>query len=410
MRSWPEVYLPPAPKFVKHPKLQLLDSYDKSLHSVSGDGTSIYVCGITPYDATHLGHAATYISFDLMHRYLTASGVRVNFCENITDIDDPLLERAIRDNQDWRELAHSQIDLFVSDMTALRVLPPENYQGVVESMSTIIKSVEMYLNKNVAYNIEGDIYLELAKVPGFPGNLPLPLNEAIAVFSERGGDPDRVGKKHPLDPLLWRAKREGEPSWDASFGSGRPGWHVECVAIALANLPMSENTSITIQGGGSDLTFPHHYMTAMQAKVITGMEFAETYVHAGMIGLDGEKMSKSRGNLVFVSKLLEQGIAPEALRMALISQHYQEDRMWSNELLQDAQVFIEKIQKALANTDVAATQPVVQGIVDALADNLNTPRALRILDEWCEASLQGATGGSAGDISRAIDTYLGIAL
>jgi len=194
MRSWPEVYLPPAPKFVKHPKLQLLDSYDKSLHSVSGDGISIYVCGITPYDATHLGHAATYISFDLMHRYLTASGVRVNFCENITDIDDPLLERAIRDNQDWRELAHSQIDLFVSDMTALRVLPPENYQGVVESMSTIIKSVEMYLNKNVAYNIEGDIYLELAKVPGFPGNLPLPLNEAIAVFSDRGGDPDRVGK------------------------------------------------------------------------------------------------------------------------------------------------------------------------------------------------------------------------
>jgi len=185
---------------------------------------------------------------------------------------------------------------------------------------------------------------------------------------------------------------------------------VECVAIALANLPMSENTSITIQGGGSDLTFPHHYMTAMQAKVITGMEFAETYVHAGMIGLDGEKMSKSRGNLVFVSKLLEQGIAPEALRMALISQHYQEDRMWSNGLLQDAQLFIEKIQKTLANTDVAATQPVVQGIVEALADNLNTPRALRILDEWCEASLQGATGGSAGDISRALDTYLGIAL
>lgn len=410
MRSWPEIYLPPAPDFVTHKKLQLMDSYTKSLSSISGDQVSTYVCGITPYDATHLGHAATYISFDLVHRYLAASGVKVNFCENITDIDDPLLERAARDNQDWKDLAHSQIDLFVSDMTALRVLPPQSYLGVVESMSTIIKSVEVYLEKGVAYEIEGDIYLELAKVPGFPENLPLPLNDALAIFRERGGDPDRTGKKHALDPLLWRAKREGEPYWDASFGSGRPGWHVECVAIALENLPRMKNTSITLQGGGSDLTFPHHYMTGMQAKAITGIEFAATYVHAGMIGLNGEKMSKSRGNLVFVSKLLAQGVSPEVLRMALISQHYQSDRMWSETLLNDAQLFIDKIRDALANTDVAPSEVVVQAMVDALAENLDTPKALMILEQWCNQTLQGATGGSAGDISRALDTYLGIAL
>ena len=410
MRSWPTVYIPPAPQFASHPPLRLLDSYTKQSAEVTGAQIASYVCGITPYDATHLGHAATYISFDLIHRFLIASGAEVTFVENITDIDDPLLERAQRDNQDWRDLATSQIELFRSDMTALHVIPPQHYQGVVESMETIVALVKSYIDKSVTYQLDGDIYLDLSKVEGFPDNLPLSSEEALSIFSERGGDPDRPGKIHPLDPLLWRAKRDGEPFWNAEFGAGRPGWHVECVAIALENLPDAGSTSITIQGGGSDLIFPHHYMTAMQAKALSNKEFAAHYVHAGMIGLDGEKMSKSKGNLIFVSKLLSQNVAPQALRLALIAQHYQSDRMWSHELLNRAEALLRKIEDALARTEVAPTSPVISEMVSALADNLNTPKVIQIIETWCDCTIGGETGGSAGEMSRALDTYLGIAL
>ena len=410
MRSWPTVYLPPAPQFVSHPVLRLQDSYTKQISEVSGAQISSYVCGITPYDATHLGHAATYITFDLIHRYLIARGSKVSFVENITDIDDPLLERAARDKQDWRELATSQIELFRSDMTALRVMPPQHYEGVVESMEIISSLVENYISNSMTYQLDGDIYLDLNQVDDFPNNLPLPLEEALDVFRERGGDPDRPGKRHPLDPLLWRGIRKGEPYWNAKFGAGRPGWHVECVAIALKNLPEVGATSITIQGGGSDLIFPHHYMTAMQAKALTKKDFAAHYVHAGMIGLAGEKMSKSRGNLVFVSKLLSKNVAPQAIRLALISQHYQSDRMWSDELLKRAETLLLKLDNALARTEVAPTTPVINEIVAALADNLDTPKTLQIIESWCDQTMNGDSGGSAGEMSRALDTYLGIAL
>jgi L-cysteine:1D-myo-inositol 2-amino-2-deoxy-alpha-D-glucopyranoside ligase len=247
-------------------------------------------------------------------------------------------------------------------------------------------------------------------VDDFPNNLPLPLEEALDVFRERGGDPDRPGKRHPLDPLLWRGMRKGEPYWNAKFGAGRPGWHVECVAIALKNLPEVGATSITIQGGGSDLIFPHHYMTAMQAKALTKKDFAAHYVHAGMIGLDGEKMSKSRGNLVFVSKLLSKNVAPQAIRLALISHHYQSDRMWSDELLRRAEALLVKLDNALARTEVAPTAPVINEIVTALANNLDTPKTLQIIESWCDQTMNGDSGGSAGEMSRALDTYLGIAL
>lgn len=410
MRSWPQVYLPPAPHFKSHPKLQLRDSYTNKLAEVIGQRVSSYVCGITPYDATHLGHAATYISFDLIHRFLIASGVQVTFVENITDVDDPLLERAARDDQNWEDLATSQIDLFRSDMTALRILPPDEYQGVIESMPIIISSIESYIKSSLSYTIDSDIYLDLNQVPDFPGNLPFDLERAISIFRERGGDPDRPGKRHPLDPLLWRAKRASEPFWPAPFGAGRPGWHVECVAIALANLPQAGATSISIQGGGSDLLFPHHYMTAIQAKALTGKSFAAHYVHAGMIGLDGEKMSKSKGNLVFVSKLLSENVSPLAIRLALISQHYQSDRMWSAELLVEAQSLITKLEKTLARPEVAPTTDVIFEIVAALANNLDTPRALAAIEAWCDKSLAGEIGGNPGEMSRALDTYLGIAL
>jgi len=370
----------------------------------------MYVCGITPYDATHLGHAATYITFDLIHRYLLASKVHVSFAENITDIDDPLFERAKRDGVDWQTLATSQINLFTSDMSELRVIPPIAYSGVVESMPMIIEAIEGLIAHGVTYAIDDDIYLDLSKHPTALSNLPCELNEAISIFAERGGDPARSGKRHPLDPLLWKGESPDEPSWQASFGAGRPGWHIECVAIALATLPRARKTSISIQGGGSDLRFPHHYMTGVQASALTGVPFAAFYLHCGMIGLDGEKMSKSRGNLVFVSKLLEAGHHPNAIRFALLSRHYRDDLMWNDQLLADSEDFLQRLTNALARIQVAPTSPVIEIIISALADDLDTPSVVSALSTWVDSTESGGNGGEAGELARALDLYLGLAL
>lgn len=410
MRSWPGIYLPPAPTNIKAPELKLFDSYKRELVKLDQKVVTSYVCGITPYDATHLGHAATYLSFDLIHRYLIARGQELFFTENITDIDDPLLERAKRDDVDWQELANSQIELFVSDMTALHVIPPNYYLGVIESMQAVTEYIKDCQNKGLTYFIDKDLYLDLSSISNFQSSLPMPLEEALNLFKERGGDPERIGKRHPLDPLLWRGHREGEPQWDSPAGPGRPGWHIECTAIALSSLPNGERTSITLQGGGSDLVFPHHYMTALQAEALTNLKFAAAYVHAGMIGLHGEKMSKSKGNLVFVSELLAKGVRPSAIRVALMLQHYQSDRMWNEELLRTANQIIDRLQLNLARNEVAPTNLIVQNMIEALSENLNTPKVLQSLAEWCTRTESGEIGGSTGELSRALDTYLGIVL
>jgi len=410
MLSWPDAYMPPALAGIKHPTLQLFDSYKGKKVDILGEQSSIYICGITPYDATHMGHAATYLTFDLVNRYLRGSGKKVLFVENITDIDDPLLERATRDNQDWRELAESQIELFREDMTSLGVLPPNAYRGVIESMDEIISTVEEMIATGKSYILDGDIYLDLNQVDGAIENLPLALDQALKIFEERGGDPARVGKRHALDPLLWKARKGDDPFWEAPFGQGRPGWHIECTAIALKNLPKASSTSITLQAGGSDLIFPHHYMTALQARALTGVEFASCYSHAGMIGLDGEKMSKSKGNLVFVSKLRQEGVSPALIRIALFTDRYSTDRMWSRELLDDANKLLARLLSALSRQEVAPTFEVVQEIVNAISDDLNTPKVFELLNSWCLKTEEGEVGGSPGEISRALDTYLGITL
>ena len=413
VRSWPSTSIPPRDPDFSHKPLSLFDSYQKRRILITQNPPSLYVCGITPYDATHLGHAATYVAFDLIHRYLKQTTNQTWFIENVTDVDDPLLERARRDNVDWQDLATSQIDLFNSDMTALRILSADSYKGVVESMGDIVSLVQKHIDSGFTYSLEGDIYLSLNLVPHLLARLPMQESEAIAIFRERGGDPDRAGKHHPLDPLLWRGVRLHEPSWKAPFGDGRPGWHVECVAIALQNLPsehIEHATSITIQGGGSDLLFPHHFMTAVQSESVTGKPFASAYVHAGMIGLDGEKMSKSRGNLIFVSQMLREGIEPSAIRVALMLDHYQHDRMWHPSKIEVSTTLISRLRQSLAREDVAPTTPVIQEMLDALADNVDTPKVFSILRKWCERTEAGETGGVAGELSRALDGYLGLAL
>jgi L-cysteine:1D-myo-inositol 2-amino-2-deoxy-alpha-D-glucopyranoside ligase len=409
MRSWPEPYLPPAGT-TRHPYLKLIDSYTKQAIEFDQQRVTTYICGITPYDATHLGHAATYLTFDIVHRYLIASGVDVNFVENITDIDDPLLERANRDAQDWEELAESQIDLFRSDMTALRVLPPDHYCGVVESMESIIADINALISKGVTYALSGDIYLDLSQIPEALENLPLSESQAIEIFAARGGDPYKPGKRHPLDTLLWQARRANEPFWKSPFGEGRPGWHIECVSIATRNSNPLNSHLISLQGGGSDLIFPHHYMTGVQARALKNQKFAGAYIHTGMIGLAGEKMSKSKGNLIFVSKLLADGVEPAALRLALLYRGYQTDVMWSDQLLNQANELISRIRSNLAREEVAPPGPFIQRMVDVLANNLDVPSAIDEILDWCTATEEGNTGGSAGEVSRALDLYLGIAL
>jgi L-cysteine:1D-myo-inositol 2-amino-2-deoxy-alpha-D-glucopyranoside ligase len=385
MNSWPLLYIPEIPSGYSIPELRLLNTATSKVETIPQKSQyRLYVCGITPYDATHLGHAATYLTFDLIHRYLRATGARVTFVQNITDIDDPLLERAARDNVSWQDLAQSQVDLFRGDMTDLHILPPDSYVGVVESMSLIIKAIEKLQKAGTTYSVDGDMYYRVHSDPGFGSRSKLSQDEMLKIFKERGGDPERVGKENPLDALVWLSQRPGEPGWESPFGIGRPGWHIECSAIALHHLhpDLDDEYSIDIQGGGTDLIFPHHEMSGSQSFSMTGQAFARIYVHAGMIGLNGEKMSKSLGNLVFVSKLIASGVEPMAIRWALMANPYGQDLMWQEAMIDSATIEIELLRECLSKVDVAPTQPVIKSLIDALGNNLDTARALDLLRTW----------------------------
>jgi L-cysteine:1D-myo-inositol 2-amino-2-deoxy-alpha-D-glucopyranoside ligase len=413
MKSWSEVLIPSIDSTLDFPELHLTNSASATKEMVKRKSVyRMYVCGITPYDATHLGHAATYLTFDLINRYLRASGAEVRYVQNITDIDDPLLERATRDGVDWSDLAHQQIDLFRSDMVNLRVIPPAAYIGAVDAIPLVTQAIEELSAKGSIYPVEKDLYFKVHSDLHFGERSNLSEQEMSQIFSERGGDPTRIGKLAPLDCLVWMSQRPNEPGWPSPHGVGRPGWHIECTAIAIKYLaPASEETSlIDIQGGGSDLIFPHHEMCAAQAQVLSGKPLAQSYVHAGMIGLDGEKMSKSKGNLVFVSQLVAAGRDPMAIRWALMNDHYRTDRMWTDQLLIDSESQIDVLRSVLKREAVAPTAQLILEIIELLADDLNTPAIIKSINNWVAQSQTGATGGEANSLSNALDTLLGIKL
>jgi L-cysteine:1D-myo-inositol 2-amino-2-deoxy-alpha-D-glucopyranoside ligase len=305
-------------------------------------------------------------------------------------------------------LAENQVDLFISDMTALRIIPPKNLVKVTSSMDIIENFINLLDKRGFLYQVGSDHYFS---VESFLEDMPLSIDDAIKVFSERGGDPNRSGKKHPLDPVVWMAHQGDDPSWESKFGLGRPGWHVECTAIAVHYLDGGEtNPIIQIQGGGSDLIFPHHYMSEQIVKAAYGRGFAKDYIHAAMIHLDGEKMSKSKGNLVFVSKLLKQGIDPMVIRWALLSGHYQQDRSWSDELLQKSISEVSLVRSVLAQSEVAESAGLIQAIISDLANNLDTPTALDRLIAWAKSSQSSPKVNESGLVSRGIDSLLGLAL
>ncbi|GIJ10964.1 cysteine--1-D-myo-inosityl 2-amino-2-deoxy-alpha-D-glucopyranoside ligase [Micromonospora andamanensis] len=412
MDSWVGHEVPRLPG--RSEPLRLFDSARESVQPSQPVGTAtMYVCGITPYDATHLGHAATMITFDLVQRMWRDAGHEVRYVQNVTDIDDPLLERAERDREDWKVLAMRETALFREDMEALRIIPPAHYVGAVESIPDIAEKVLMLIKDGAAYRLDdgtGDVYFDISAAPSFGYESNLSRDEMLKIFPERGGDPDRAGKRDPLDPLLWRGARDDEPSWPGGdLGPGRPGWHIECAVIALGLL----GSTIDVQGGGNDLLFPHHECSAAHAERLTGAApFAGHYVHAGMIGLDGEKMSKSRGNLVFVSRLRADRVDPMAVRLALLSGHYRADRSWTDDLLSAAQERLARWRRAAAAPAGPSGETFLSGVRGRLADDLDTPGALRLADDWAERTLAGTDDDPAAPplFATTLDALLGIRL
>ncbi len=396
MQSWSQPVNPKLPGVGRD--LRLFDSATQTIRPTApGKIAKIYVCGITPYDATHMGHANTYIAFDLLIRAWLDSGVSVEYVQNVTDIDEPLLERAVATGQDWREIADRETALFREDMQALGVIPPQHYIGAVESIPQVAEHVLELQQDGKTYAVEGDIYFKISDSPLFGSISHLTREQMLGIFGERGGDPNRAGKLDPLDPLLWKTERPDEPAWNTVMGHGRPGWHIECSTIALTYL----GKQIDVQGGGSDLVFPHHEMSAAQAQSITGLEpFARFYVHSGMVSWQGHKMSKSRGNMVFVSTLRHEGVDPAVIRLALIAHHYRSDWSWTPQGLAGAQARLDLWRAATSLPSARPAESVLARVREVMSDDLKTPSALDAVDNWARDSLHA--GGSDPQAPRLV--------
>ncbi|MFZ0757326.1 MAG: cysteine--1-D-myo-inosityl 2-amino-2-deoxy-alpha-D-glucopyranoside ligase [Trebonia sp.] len=424
MDAWRGPEVPDLPGRGPEPRLRDTATGELTV-AATGRDASLYACGITPYDATHLGHAATFTAWDLLVRAWLDAGHHVTYTQNVTDVDDPLLERAERDGVDWRELALRETDRYRRDMEALRIVPPAHLIGAVEAVPLIDRFAERLAARGSLYDLEGDTYFARCADPAFgalsgPDSAPgLSLAQMTALSAERGGDPDRPGKKDPLDVLVWRAERPGEPAWDSRFGPGRPGWHVECAAIAVEFL----GAAFDVQAGGSDLVFPHHEMSASHARVACaadGRVFARVYAHSGMVAYQGQKMSKSLGNLVFVSKLRDSGTDPMAIRLAILAHHYRSDWEWTPEVLTGATTRLARWRAAVSSATGSARAPgvpaaddVLRTVRERLAEDLDAPGALAAIDTWADAVLTAPGSVPPADarlIRDTADALLGIAL
>ncbi|WP_460753520.1 cysteine--1-D-myo-inosityl 2-amino-2-deoxy-alpha-D-glucopyranoside ligase [Myceligenerans cantabricum] len=427
MHSWPRPQIPEIPG--SSDKVQVHDTSAGALvEAAPGGAAGLYVCGITPYDATHIGHANTYVAFDLLVRAWRDAGKRVTYVSNVTDVDDPLLERAAATGVDWRDLARDQEALFAEDMTALGVVPPDVYTGAVEAVPDVAVAVAAMLESGAAYRVPpvddgvtgDDVYADVSADAGFGHVSGLDRATMSTLFAERGGDPDRPGKRDPLDPLLWRAERPGEPAWDGGpLGPGRPGWHVECTVIArdglgLAVAPPGGGT-FDVQGGGADLVFPHHEMSTSHLRAL-GEPVAGAHVHAALVAYQGEKMSKSRGNLVLVSRLREEGADPMAVRLALLAHHYRAAWEWTDADLAAGAERLELWRSAVSGNGGPAVDGTLAAVRAALADDLDAPSALAAVDAWSRDALvpgRDTTAdeeGAPGVLSRAVNALLGVRL
>ena len=413
MKSWRSASVPDLPG---HPhEVRIRDTASGELAiAAAGRSATLYACGITPYDATHIGHAATFVAWDLLVRAWRDAGHDVTYVQNVTDVDDPLLERAARDGEDWRDLARREIELYRTDMAALRVLAPASFVGAVEAMDLIERFNRLLADHGALYELDGDVYFARSSDPAFGAVSGLDPAAMIELSAERGGDPARPGKKDPLDALVWLGARPGEPSWESDFGAGRPGWHVECAAIATEYL----GAVFDVQAGGTDLIFPHHELSASHARVAGGggPMFARRYVHAGMVRLDGEKMSKSLGNLIFVSVLRSAGVDPMAIRLAILAHQYRQDWDWTSGGLAAAVDRLARWRRAVAlgvggpGGERSRAVAVLAAVRERMADDLDAPGALAVVDRWADAVLAASAAPAASLVRDTVDALLGVSL
>jgi L-cysteine:1D-myo-inositol 2-amino-2-deoxy-alpha-D-glucopyranoside ligase len=404
VKSWTRPVVPRLPGHSDVPRL--FDTATGTVtHARPLATANLYVCGITPYDATHIGHAATYLAFDTLIRLWLDGGFDVVYAQNTTDVDDPLLERARDTGVDWRELAASQTELYRGDMRALGVIPPDHFIAVTDMIEPIADAVRVLLDRGVAYALDGDIYFDSTAASAISDwtlgdESGLDRAAMLVLSAERGGDPDRVGKRDPLDPLLWRAARDGDPSWPSVVGEGRPGWHIECSVIAQQYLHLPA----TVNGGGHDLAFPHHEFSAGHTAALTGAPLANLYAHTALVSYQGEKMSKSLGNLVFVSRLIEDGVDPRAIRLAIAAQHYRREWEWADAVLTDAE---ERLARWVgwASHPGETADSALDELRAVLVNDLDTAGALAVID----ARIADGTPADAETLA-AIDALLGIRL
>jgi L-cysteine:1D-myo-inositol 2-amino-2-deoxy-alpha-D-glucopyranoside ligase len=344
----------------------------------------IYVCGITPYDTTHLGHAFTYVAFDVLVRALRAAGQPVRYVQNVTDVDDDIIRRARELGTTWDRLAAKETALYEADMAALNVGPPDVFPRASDTIPKIIDLVRLLEAQGHAYRRDGNVYFRVGSVTDYGRLSRLNREEMLKLSGQRGADPNDPRKQDPLDFVLWQASAPDEPRWQSPWGEGRPGWHIECSAMALEHL----GEQVDIHGGGADLIFPHHESEIAQSESVTGVRpFARLWVHVGMLRYHGEKMSKSLRNLVLVGDLLQRYDA-DSIRVLLLRHHYREPWEYTEGQLEDAAEWTHRLRQAARGPgDKSGDSPLA--VRTALEDDLDTPRALHLLQD-------AVTSGDAG--------------
>jgi L-cysteine:1D-myo-inositol 2-amino-2-deoxy-alpha-D-glucopyranoside ligase len=344
---------------------------------------TMYTCGITPYDAAHLGHAATYTTYDVLKRRLRDRGHEIRCVRNVTDVDDDILRRARELGVHYLDLAAEEMARFDADMQAIGLLPVWSEPRATSAIPDILGFIGMVLDRGYAYQAGGGVYFSVNAFPRFGQLSHLSREEMLALAAERGGNPDDPHKRDPLDFVLWQPSAPDEPEWESLWGPGRPGWHIECSALAMREL----GTTIDLHGGGTDLIFPHHECEAAQSEAATGEPFVRHWMHTPMVRLDGEKMSKSLGNLVFVHDLLKDW-EPASIRLAVLAHHYRSDWDWSDHLMSEA---TERLAAWRAAGEGGAGLEEVRAALD---DDLDTPAALVVLDR-AAAEGHGVSEGAA---------------
>ena len=344
-----------------------------------GPMATMYTCGITPCDATHLGHAATYVAYDVLQRRLRDRGHETRCVRNITDVDDDILRKARQIGVHYLDLAAAETARFDSDMEALDMLACWSEPRATSAIADIRKMIGLVLDRGHAYQSGGSVYFDISTFDRFGQISHLDRDAMLALAAEHGGNPDDPNKRDPLDFVLWQKSAPDEPAWDSKWGPGRPGWHIECSALAMREL----GETVDLHGGGSDLVYPHHECETAQSEVVTGQQFVRHWMHQAMVRMDGEKMSKSLGNLVFVSDLLKE-YDPRAVRLAIVAHHYRDSWEWNDSLMPTAAGRLEAWQAAPEGSPDAANA-VLDRVRGCLDDDLDTPSAVAAIDEAASA-------------------------